>query len=157
MPKAISQKPGDRGDRTVATNRRARHDYDIEETLEAGIVLVGTEVKSLRNGALAISDAYGTCKDGNVEVVGMKIEPYSHGNIRNHAPSRTRRLLLKTREIKRLAIKVQQGMQVVILRVYFSGGRAKVEVGLGKPKRAYDKRQAIKARDEARDARNQGD
>lgn len=157
MSKAQTSKANPSGDRTVATNRRARFDYEITDTVEAGLVLAGTEVKSLRNGACSLSDAYGLCKDGQVFVVGMKIDPYSHGNRMNHGPDRTRKLLLNHREIEHLAAESLKGLQLVPMRVYFKNGLAKLELGVGRPRKLYDKRHAIRERDMKRDARSRDD
>src|SRR4051812_23616419 len=141
------------GDGVVTKNRRGRFDYDIEDTLEAGLVLQGTEVKSLRQGGGAISDAYALCKGGEVFLIGMKITWYTHGNITNHALDRTRKLLLNRAEISRLEGETQTGRQIIPLSIYFKNGKAKVELGIGKSRKSYDKRQAIKDRDETAQAR----
>jgi SsrA-binding protein len=138
--------------KVVCQNRKAYHDYHIEETLEAGIALLGTEVKSLREGRANLKDSYVAIKGGEALLVNAHISPYSHGNISNHEPLRTRKLLLHEREIRRLAGKVaQRGYSIVPLKVYFKGPRAKVEVGLAKGKRFFEKREAIKEKEARRE------
>ena len=132
----------------VARNRKAFHDYHIEEKVEAGMVLVGTEVKSLREGRVNLRDSYVNIRGGEAFILNCHISPYSHGNIQNHEPTRTRKLLLSKREIAKLAAKVaQKGMSIIPLRIYFKGSNAKVEVGLGKGKRFFEKREHIKERE----------
>jgi len=138
-------------ERLVATNRRARHEFHIEETYEAGLVLTGTEVKSLRAGRASIQDAHARVEDGEVWLYHMHIPPYEAGNIFNHDPLRRRKLLLHRREVDRLSGRVQQkGYTVVPLRVYFRRGLAKVEIGLARGKRQYDRREAIAEREARR-------
>lgn len=139
--------------KTVAENRRARFDYSIEDTFEAGLALQGTEVKALRAGEASIAESYAEVKDGEVWLVNANIPEYSHGNRQNHEPRRPRKLLLHGREINRLFGAVERkGMTLVPLSVYFNRtGRAKVELALAKGKQAHDKRQAIKERDWKRD------
>jgi SsrA-binding protein len=133
-------------------NRKARHDYFIEEALEAGIALVGTEVKSLREGRANLKDSYATVKDGEVFLLGCHISPFTQGNRFNHDPLRPRKLLLKKREIKKLTGKIKQrGYTLVPLKIYFKGKHAKVELGLGKGKRLFDKRAALKEADDKRE------
>lgn len=135
--------------RIVADNRKARHNYRIEEAFEAGIALQGTEVKSLREGQANIGESYAEEKDGEMWLVNSYIPEFSHGNINNHEPRRPRKLLLHKRQIDKLAGAVQKaGMTVVPLKIYFNDrGRAKVEIGLAKGKQAHDKREDIKKRD----------
>jgi SsrA-binding protein len=129
-------------------NRKAYHDYTIEETVETGIQLLGTEVKSLREGKGNLKDSYVLIKDSEVFLFNCHISPYSHGNIMNHDPLRTRKLLMHRREIERLKGKVQQkGYTLIPLKIYFKGPYAKVEVGFAKGKRQYEKREAIKERE----------
>jgi len=136
----------------VARNRRAGLDYFIEDTWEAGLVLLGTEVKSLRQGKASIAEAYVRLDEGEAWLVGATIQPWSHGNRQNHEPTRKRKLLLHRREIERLLGKInQQGYTLVPMELYFSQGRAKLEIGLGKGKKHYDKRQDNKAKDAKRD------
>jgi len=136
---------------TVATNRRARHDYDILETVECGIVLRGTEVKTLRQGKASLQDAYAGIEGDDV-ILHMQIPEYSHAGYATHEPLRPRKLLLHRDEITRLAQRVRErGLTLVPLRVYFKGQLVKVELGLARGKRAYDKRQAIAERDAGRE------
>lgn len=138
--------------KVVAQNRKAFHDYSIEETAEAGIQLLGTEVKSLRDGKANLKDSYVLIKDSEAFLFNCHISPYTHGNIMNHDPLRTRKLLLHAKEIERLKGKMQQkGYTLVPLKIYFKGPYAKVEIGLGKGKREYEKREAIKEREAKRD------
>ena len=139
--------------KTVAENRRARFDYFIEETFEAGIALSGTEVKSLRFGEGSITEAYAEVRDGECWLINANIPEFSHGNRFNHEPKRPRKLLLHTREIEKMIGAVERkGMTLVPLSVYFnSRGRAKVELALAKGKQTHDKRQTIKERDWKRD------
>jgi SsrA-binding protein len=136
---------------TVATNRRARHDYQIIETVEAGVVLRGSEVKTLREGKASLQDAYATVEGGEV-VLHMQIPAYSHTGYEGHEPTRPRKLLLHRREIDQLARKVaERGLTLVPLRLYFKGHLVKVDLGLARGKRAYDKRQAVAKRDAERE------
>jgi SsrA-binding protein len=136
----------------VARNRRARHDYHIEDTVEAGLVLTGTEVKSLRAGRASLNEAFAQVTDGEIWLHGLHIPEYTQGTWNNHEPRRTRKLLLHRKEIDRLASEVaERGFTIVPLSLYFSGGRAKVELALARGKRAYDKRQDLAQRDAARE------
>ena len=136
----------------IAQNRKARHDYEILETMEAGIRLAGTEVKSLREGRANLKDSYAAVHEGEVWLYGVHISPYSHGNINNHDPERDRKLLLHKREIRRLIGKTKEtGLTLVPLQLYFKRGKVKVEVALAKGKKQYDKRQAIAKRDTERE------
>ncbi|MDX1691127.1 MAG: SsrA-binding protein SmpB [Acidimicrobiia bacterium] len=140
-------KPATDGTKTIATNRRARFDYAIEDTYEAGLVLRGSEVKSLRAGRAHLSDAYAMMRDGEAFLVGSYIAPYEFARDGGHDPTRTRKLLLHKREIERLAVAVaERGQTVVPMRLYFRDGRAKVELGVGKGKTRFDKRETIKRR-----------
>lgn len=140
------------GEKLIASNKTARLNYSIEETLEAGIVLVGTEVKAIREGRVNLKDSYALVNDGEVFAHDIHISPYSHGNIANHDPLRTRKLLLHAREIKKLYGKSRErGMALVPLRMYFKNGRVKLEVGIGKGKKIYDKRDAMKTKDAKRE------
>ncbi|MBI3804034.1 MAG: SsrA-binding protein SmpB [Nitrospirae bacterium] len=128
-------------DSVVVNNRKAFHDYFIEETVEAGIALFGTEVKSLRDGRINLKDSFARVENGEVFLYNCHISPYSHGNLSNHDPTRTRKLLLQRREIERLLGKAQQkGYTLVPLKIYFKRGWAKVEIGLAVGKKLYDKR-----------------
>lgn len=152
MPKPTSQ-PAERGAiETIARNKRARFDYEIVDQWEAGVVLTGTEVKSLRAGRATITDAYGIVKDGEVWLINMHVPPYEMGNQFNHDPTRTRKLLLHRREVRRLIGAVErQGLTLVALELYFKGSHAKVRLGLGKGKKVHDKRDAIRSREQARE------
>ena len=141
-----------RGTKTAAVNRKASHDYFIEERYEAGIELCGTEVKSIRQGAINLKDSYCSVKDGELYVYGMHISPYEKGNIFNRDPVRPRRLLAHKKEIRRLAAQVKQdGLTLVPLRLYFKGSRVKMEVGLCRGKKLYDKRETAARRDAKRE------
>ncbi|MDD3905831.1 MAG: SsrA-binding protein SmpB [Candidatus Omnitrophica bacterium] len=139
-------------DNIVATNRRARFEYSIYESLEAGIALTGTEVKSLRTGKASIANSFARIEGDEVFLHGMHIAPYEFGNIANPDPLRPRKLLLHKREIKRLAEDVgNKKLTIIPLKAYFKGGIVKVEIGLAKGKKLYDKREAIKKRDSDRE------
>ena len=130
------------GTKLIAANRRARHDYEIEERFEAGLALVGTEVKSCRDGKANLTDAYAVVRSGEAWLMQCHIAPYSHGNRENHDPLRPRKLLLHRGEIEKLHASVSQdGRTLVPLRLYFKAGRAKVEIAVGRGKKTYDKRQ----------------
>ncbi|GAB3692989.1 SsrA-binding protein SmpB [Corynebacterium nasicanis] len=140
-------------DRSVlATNRRARHDYHILETYECGVVLVGTEIKSLREGKVSIADAFATVDEGEVWLRNLHIPEYSLGSWTNHSPKRTRKLLLHRREIDSIMGKVRDGNRTLVpLQLYLKDGRVKLELGLAQGKQDYDKRQDIKRRTEERE------
>jgi len=136
----------------VATNRKAYHDYHIEGTYEAGISLLGTEVKSLRDGKANLKDSYAVIKNSEAFLLNCHISPYTHGNIQNHDPLRTRKLLLHRKEIDRLWGNIsQKGFTLVPLKIYFKNGKAKVEIGLAKGKRQYEKRESIKEKEAKRE------
>jgi SsrA-binding protein len=138
--------------RPIATNRRARHNYHIEETYEAGISLVGSEVKTLRGGKASLQDAYAVIRDGEVFLLGVHIPPYAQASIQNHDPTRMRKLLMHKEEIRRLIGKInEKGLTLVPLRLYFKGNKVKAELALAKGKRAYDKRQSIAEREAKRE------
>jgi SsrA-binding protein len=141
------------GDRTVATNRRARHDYALEETFEVGMVLTGPEVKSLRGGRASLVDAYARGRDGEVWIENLHIPPYEMADARRrYDPMRPRKLLLKRKEIERLIGKTaEKGLTLVPLKIYFTRGMAKMELGLGKGKRRFEKRDSIAEREHRRD------
>jgi SsrA-binding protein len=142
----------DPSQKTVASNRRALHDYEILDRFEAGLVLTGSEVKSLRGGRGSLSEAYGRVQGGEVWLEGMHIPPYAQGEKRGYDPIRRRKLLLHRNEIERLIGKTQErGLTLVPLRVYFSHGLAKVEVGLGRGKRQFEKRQTTLEREHRRE------
>ncbi len=139
--------------KTIASNRKAFHDYFVEDSMEAGIELAGTEVKSLRQGAVNLKDSWCQIEDGEIFVHGMHISPYEKGNIFNRAPMRERRLLLHKREILRLfGLVKQQGLTLIPLSLYFKGSRVKVQLGLCRGKKLYDKREDAARRDMKRDA-----
>jgi SsrA-binding protein len=145
--------PRERGRKVVATNRKARHDYHIEAVYEAGLVLVGTEVKSLRAGRASLVDGYATVSAGEVWLENVHIPEYAQGTWTNHEPRRRRKLLLHRDEIDDLGSKIREkGLTLVPLALYFSDGRAKVELGLARGKRSYDKRQALRERQDRREA-----
>lgn len=147
---AKSELPDDR--ESIARNRRARHDYHILDNWEAGIVLTGTEVKSLRAGKANLSDAYGVVNEGEVFLLNLHISPYEQGNQFNHEPTRTRKLLLHRREIRRLIGAVErEGLTLIPLELYFRKGKAKVALALGKGKKLHDKREDAKKREDERD------
>jgi SsrA-binding protein len=142
----------EKGRKLVAQNRKARHDYAIEDTFEAGLVLVGTEVKSLREGKASLVDAWARVRDGEVWLEGAHIPEYTQGTWTNHEPRRTRKLLLHRGEIDRLAGKMKEGgLTLVPLSLYFKDGKAKVEIALGRGRRSYDKRQALAERQAGRE------
>jgi len=148
--------PRETGIKRVAENRKARHDYFIDDTFEAGIALVGTEVKSIREGRINLRDSYvevrGSAHAPELFLIGAHISPYDQGNIWNHDPLRERKLLMHRHEIERLAVKVREkGYTIVPTKVYLRDGRAKLEVGLGRGKKLYDKRHDIADRDAKRD------
>jgi SsrA-binding protein len=139
-------------DTAVATNRKAYHDYFIEETVEAGIALQGTEVKSLRLGLANLTDSYAIVKNEEMYLLNANISPYTHGNIANHEPLRTRKLLLHKVEIRKLTWKMsQKGFTLIPLKIYFVRGRAKALIGLAKGKKSFDKRDTIKANEAKRE------
>lgn len=146
-------KRSDGGEKLVCANRRARHEYEILDSVEAGLVLRGTEVKSLRAGQASIAEAFAVIDRGEAWLVDAQIQPYAFGNIHNHDPKRRRKLLLHRREIERLTGKTKEkGLSLIPLRLYFKGGLAKVEVGVGRGKKLHDKREAIRRRDALREA-----
>lgn len=138
--------------KAVATNKKAYHDYFVEETVEAGLELFGTEVKSIRAGKLNLKDSWCSFKDGEMFINGMHISPYEHGNIFNRDPMRPKKLLLHRKEINRyFGLTKQQGLTLIPLSVYFVKGRAKVELGLCRGKKLYDKRAVAAKKDAQRD------
>ena len=139
-------------EKNITINRKVRHEYTILQSFEAGIVLQGTEVKSCREGKVSLVDSYAQIKGNEVWLVSMHINPYKHGNINNHDPMRTRKLLLNASEIRKLIGKVKEkGLTLIPYRVYFKRGRVKVELVLAKGKKVYDKREDIRKRDFARE------
>jgi SsrA-binding protein len=153
----MARKPGNDeadGIKLICRNRRAFHDYDISDTLECGLVLTGTEVKSLREGSGGLEDAYAKIEDGELWLIGSDIPEYSMGNRMNHKPKRPRKLLLHRRELGKFAGKAsQRGFTLVPLRMYFKNGRAKVELAVARGKQLHDKRQAQKKADAKREIR----
>jgi len=140
----------------VANNKRAFHNYHIEETVEAGIMLLGTEVKSLRAGNVQMADAYASARRGELYLDKLHISEYSHGNLQNHEPTRSRKLLLHKNEMERFMSKAEEkGYTILPLKIYFKNQYAKVELGLGKGKKLYDKRETLKAKAVARDSDRQ--
>ena len=147
--------PRETGEKLVAQNKKARHDYAIEDTFEAGIVLTGTEVKSLRQGRCSLVDGYAAIQDGELWLMGVHIPEYTEGTWTNHAPRRTRKLLMHKAEILRLIGKTKEsGRALIPLSLYFKDGRAKVEIGLGKGRKAHDKRQVLAERDAQKEMRD---
>ena len=144
----------DEGEKVLATNRKALFNYEILERAEAGISLVGTEVKSMREDGLNFRDSYVEFRGGELFLVGCRIGPYSHGNLLNHPEDRDRKLLLHKREILKLGGKAtERGLTIIPLRAYFKNGRIKIEIGLARGKKAHDKRESIKRKDIDRDTR----
>ena len=148
--KADPTKPGQK--QIVSTNRKARHNYSILDVFEAGVALVGTEVKSLREGQASMADAFATIDDGEIWLRNLHIPEYHHGTWTNHAPRRNRKLLLHRREIDNLIGKIRDGnLTLVPLSLYFKDGKVKVELALARGKRTYDKRQDLAKKDAARE------
>ena len=140
------------GEKIITKNRKARHDYEILETMEAGLSLTGTEVKSLRDGKVNLKDSYAQIKEGELWLVAVHISPYDFGNINNHDPERERKLLMHAKEIQRLIGKVQlQGLTLIPLKLYFKRGRVKVELALARGKHNYDRRHDLAKRDAERE------
>ena len=145
--------PREQGHKVVATNRKARHDYTIEDTYEAGLVLTGTEVKSLRAGRASLVDGYGFIDGGEAWLDAVHIPEFTEGSWTNHAPRRKRKMLLHKEQIVKIANKVKDGGYTLVpLSIYFSDGRAKVELAIAKGKREYDKRHALRERQDQREA-----
>jgi SsrA-binding protein len=150
MPRRPS--PEGPGIKVIALNRRARHDYEVVESVEAGLALVGSEVKSLRAGRADLKDSYGIVEDGEAWLVGLHISPYQFAREGGHDPDRTRKLLLHRGEIERIRGRLdQKGLTLIPLRLYFKEGKAKVEVALAKGKAQYDKRETLKRRQAERE------
>lgn len=150
--KERSARDDNKNERVVADNRKARHNYHVLDTLECGIVLVGSEVKSLRTGTLTLDEAYGQVKDGEVWLVGANIAEYSYSHDLNHVPKRRRKLLMHRREIAKFAsLAYEKGHTLVPLKVYFKEGRAKVLMGICKGKQTHDKRETLKKHEAQRD------
>ena len=137
--------------KTVASNRKARHDYIIEDSFEAGMALTGSEIKSIRAGQVNLRDSYATIRENELWLMSAHISPYKQANRENHEPRRDRKLLMHRREINRLTGKLQEkGLTLVPLRIYLKNGRAKVELGLARGKKLYDKRQSLRERTDQR-------
>ena len=137
-------------------NRKAYYDYEIEETYEAGIVLTGTEIKSIRDGKANLKDSYAIIKNGEVFLLNMHISQYDNGNIFNHNETRTRKLLLNKKEIYKIRDSIErEGYTLIPIRLYFKKNRAKIEVGIARGKKSYDKREAIKKKDMERETQKQ--
>ena len=148
---------GTRGgkNKLVAANKKARHDYTIEDVFEAGMVLTGTEVKSLRQGRCSLTDAYASVQDGEVYLLGAHIPEYTEGTWNNHTPRRPRKLLLHKKEITSLVVRTKEsGLALIPLSLYFKDGRAKVEIAVGRGRKAHDKRQVMAERDAQKEIRN---
>jgi len=138
--------------KVLAVNRRARHDYSVEESIECGIALVGTEVKSFRSGSISFPDAFATVEKGELWLIGLHVSEYAYSSIFNHEPDRKKKLLAHKQEIRRLARKVaEKGFTLIPLKFYLKNGMVKVELGLCKGKKQYDKREDLKDRDSKRD------
>ena len=150
--KKAADKDEDKNQKVIATNRRARHDYQVLDTLECGIVLTGSEVKSLRLGHMSMEEAYGRLKGEEVWLMGCDIQEYSYAHAMNHIPKRPRKLLLHRREIKKFAMQaMEKNLTLVPLKMYFNRGRAKVLMGICRGKKNYDKRESLKKKDMQRD------
>jgi SsrA-binding protein len=143
---------------TVVSNRKARFEYEILDRIEAGIVLRGTEVKSVREGKVSLQESYATPRNGELWLEGCTIQPYTQGNIYNHEPTRPRKLLLHKRELTKMIQRTaEKGLTIVPLSIYFKGSRLKVELGVARGKKLYDKRETIKKRDTDRRLRQDGE
>lgn len=146
--KARAAKDAAAGIKIIAKNKRAWHEFEIKDTWEAGLVLLGTEVKALRNGRVNLGDSYGEIRNGEAWILKMHIGPYEMGNRENHEPFRRRKLLLNRREIRKILPKIEErGLTLVPLKIYFKRGRVKLEVGLGKGKKIHDKRDSKAKKD----------
>ena len=152
IPRPMATK-NEAGEKLIASNKKAFHEYHVLQKFEAGIALVGTEVKSLRDGGANLKDAYVIFKAGEAFLFGAHIAAYSHGNLQNHEADRTRKLLLHSREIEKLVVQVtEKGLTIVPLRLYFKGGRVKVEIAVVRGKKLFDKRETEKRREADREA-----
>jgi len=146
-------KPTTAGEKLIASNKKAHHDYFVLQKYEAGIALTGTEVKSLRDGKANLKDSYVIVKGGEAWLLGTHISPYTHGNLMNHDPERTRKLLLHRAEIGRMEEEiVQKGLTIVPLRLYFKGGKVKIEIAVVRGKKLYDKRETEKRKEADRES-----
>ncbi len=154
MARSTKKDDGEEGIKLICRNRRAFHEYNVSDRIECGIVLTGTEVKSLREGQSSLEDAYAKIEEGEVWLLGSDIPEYSKGNFQNHKPKRPRKLLLHRREIAKFAGKAsERGFTLVPLRMYFKGGRAKVELAVARGKQLHDKRQDMKTKDAQKEIR----
>jgi len=148
----MATKP-DTGEKLIASNKKALHDYFVVQKFEAGLVLTGTELKSLRDGKAQLKDAYVIFKNDEAFLFGAHISPYTHGNLQNHEPERTRKLLLHRRELEKLRVQTtEKGLSIVPLRLYFKGSRVKAEIAIVRGKKQYDKRDTERARELDREA-----
>jgi len=153
-PKNVKRDPVASGERDASVNRAASHNYFLSDKMETGVVLSGTEVKSVRNGLANLKDAYGLIKDGELWLLNAHIGPYDHGNIYNHAPLRTRKLLIHKEQLRKLTGQTQQkGHTLIPTRLYFKNGRVKCEIALAKGKQLWDKRETEKRKTADREAR----
>jgi SsrA-binding protein len=153
-PKNVKRDPVASGERDAAVNRAASHNYFLSDKMETGVVLSGTEVKSVRHGLANLKDAYGLIKDGELWLLNAHIGPYEHGNIYNHAPLRTRKLLIHKEQLRKLTGQTQQkGHTLIPTRLYFKNGRVKCEIALAKGKQLWDKRETEKRRTADKEAR----
>jgi SsrA-binding protein len=144
------------GEKTVAVNKKARYEYEILDTLEGGLALTGTEVKSLRAGQASITEGFAVIQNNEAWLVDCQIQPYAFGNLNNHVPKRRRKILLHRREIAKLTGKIKErGLSLIPLKIYFKNGLAKVEIGVGRGKKIHDKRETIKRRDTEREAQRE--
>src|ERR1700722_17176072 len=152
---AKKQEKGDANSQTVCRNRRARHEYDILDELECGVVLVGSEVKSIRNGKISIEEAYARIREGELWLVGADIAEYPQATVMNHEPKRVRKLLIRKQELQKVAESAtQKGLTLVPLAVYFSRGIVKVTVAVAKGRKLHDKREALRRKEDTREMRN---
>lgn len=146
------EKPKDKSEKLIVENRKARFDYHIDDTLEVGVMLVGTEVKALRDARVDIKDAFAQIERGELWLMNADIQVYSHGNVHNHEPKRRRKLLAHRREIDKLAGRVKEkGYTIAALKIYWKGGKAKILLGLAKGKKQHDRRDDIRKREDQRD------
>ena len=150
--KAAKEEEARRNNAPAVDNRRARHEFHILESMEAGIALTGTEIKSIRQGGISLNEAYARVRDGEIWLLGMHVPPYKQGSFSNVDPNRPRKLLLHKEQIARLGAKAaEKGLTIVPLRMYFTRGKAKVEIGLAKGKKIWDKRESVAKRDVERE------
>lgn len=150
--KAAKEEQARRDNSPAVDNRRARHEFHILESMEAGIALTGTEIKSIRQGGISLNEAYARVRDGEIWLLGMHVPPYKQGSFSNVEPNRPRKLLLHKEQIERLGAKAaEKGLTIVPLRMYFTRGKAKIEIGLAKGKKLWDKRESVANRDVERE------